>query len=361
MKKLTALLLASSMLLTAALTGCGDSDDGGDSKKSEIKSIVYVTSNLGDKSFADISWKGVQEAGEELDIDVKVIEYGTDSKSKMEPTLMDAADTYDLVLFSQGEMLEILEKHAEEYPTKRFIAYDIDPNYDNKLSNCFCINYVQSEGEYLAGALAMKMSQSKVIGFVGGADGVLIGDFMVGYIQGAQSVEPSGKVAVSFIGNYTDAPKAKELSNVQINTNKADVVHQVAAGAGLGVFQACQDAGCWALGVDADQREYFIDSDPELAKVILTSMTKRNDIALKEAITLAVKGELPFGTLEKWGVKKGVVALAENDYYKEQVPADVQTYIDEQRQKIADGEIKVQSAYGMEQEELNSIRNNAKP
>ena len=362
MKKLMAMLLASAMLLSVALTGCGDDKDGG-GKEGKLNSIVYVCSNLGDKSFCDVSWKGVQEGAKVNDISkVKCIEYGQDTKSKMEPTMVDATDTYDLIIASGGEMVEIVEKFWEDYPDKRFIIFDVDPLYENKMSNVFCINFKQNEGDFLAGALASKMSKTGTVGYVGAAEVVVIQDFMVGYIEGAVYANPNAKVAVSYIGNWSDSPKAKELANVQITVNNADVLHQVAGGAGLGMFQACLENGKkWAIGVDADQRDFFLETDPELADVILTSMEKRVNVALLEAINKTYSGELSYGTLEKWGVGKQVTVLAENDFYKENVPADVQSYIDDLETKITNEEIEISSAYGMSTETYNALRDKVKP
>ena len=361
MKKLMAMLLASAMLLSVALTGCGDDKDSGDGKDGKYNSVAFVCGNIGDKSFNDVSWKGVQEGAEENNIKSKVIEYGADTKSKMEPTLNDAADTYDIVVASGGEMAEILEKFWEDYPNKRFILFDIDPDYDNKMSNAFCINFKQNEGDFLAGALAQKMSKTGTIGFVGGGEVVVIQDFLVGYIQGSKYANESGKVAIAFIGNWTDSAKAKELSGVQINTSNADVLHQVAGSAGLGLFQACQENGKkWAIGVDADQRNYFLETDPDLADVILTSMEKKCDVAIRDAINKTFKGEAEYGTLVKWGVAEGVTVLSENDFYKENVPADVQSYIDDVEAKITAGEIKIDTMYGMATDVYNALRDGVK-
>lgn len=362
MKRIVLACTVLSMLLSLALTGCGDGKDGGGSE-SKWNSIVYVCSNLGDKSFCDVSWKGVQDGAEDNDIGtVKCIEFGRDTKSKMEPTMVDAADAYDLIVSSGGEMLEIVEKIWEDYPQKRFIMFDIDPLYENKMTNVFCINFRQNEGDFLAGALAEKISRTGTVGYVGSMEAVVIQDFMVGYIAGAVYADPNAKVAVSYIGNSQDSPKAKELAGIQINVNNADVLHQVAGAAGLGLFQACLENGKkWAIGVDADQRNYFLETDPELADVILTSMEKRTNVAVREAINKTYAGKLAYGTLEKWGVAKKVTVLAENDFYKEHVPAEVQAYIDDLEEKVAEGKIEIDSAYGMDTETYNALRDSVKP
>ena len=118
----------------------------------------------------------------------------------------------------------------------------------------------------------------------------------------------------------------------------------------------CKDKGLWGIGVDADQREFFIDTKPEIADVILTSMTKRNDITMAKAIKDTVEGTAEYGKLYKWGLKEGITVLAENDYYKAQVPQETQDYIGGLSAKIASGEIEVKMVYGMDQDEYVTFR-----
>ena len=107
MRKYIASGLAALLALSAVLTGCGkgegdakggESSSGGEKK---IASVCYVTDMLGDKSFSDIANEGLVKAGKDFGLEVKTIEYGTD-KSKMEPSMLDAAENFDLVFFYSG-------------------------------------------------------------------------------------------------------------------------------------------------------------------------------------------------------------------------------------------------------------------
>ena len=363
MKKTGAIALACLLTASALLTGCGQSGEGGDASSaggSEYKSVGYICAQLGDKSFNGLSWSGVQKAAQEIDLNAKCIEYGTD-KSKMEPSVRDAAEGYDIVVMNGNEFYEILDRIYTEYPDTKFIVTDLTPTTEVNIPNVFAVMSKQHEGEYLAGALAQKMSKTGTIGLVAGADTVPINNFIIGYIQGSLEANPSGKVANSFIGGFTDTAKAKELALVQANQMRADVIHQVAGGAGLGVFEACKDNGIWGIGVDADQREFFIDSKADLADVILTSMMKRNDMSMEKAIRDTVAGTAEYGKLNMWGVAEGVTVLAKNDFYKANVPQETQDYIDDLEKKIASGELVVKTVYGMEQDEFVSIRDSVKP
>jgi basic membrane protein A len=62
----------------------------------------------------------------------------------------------------------------------------------------------------------------------------------------------------------------------------ADVVYQAAGASGTGVFSAAQEATTstnkvWAIGVDSDQ---YLQVDPAIQPLILTSMVKHVDVAV---------------------------------------------------------------------------------
>ena len=268
---------------------------------------------------------------------------------------------YDVIFFGSSEYIPIIEKHMDEYKESKFVGFDIEPTTEIKMSNMFCITYLQNQVDFLAGALAQKMSKSHTIGFLGGSEDTIINDFLIGFIEGSQLVAPNGKVATSYIGSWTDAAKGKEMALVQIKQLGADLLHPCAMGAGLGVIEACRDNDLWAIGVDADQRQFFIDTKKDIADTILTSAMKRGDMVVYKVIKDTLAGTQTYGHLEKWGLKEEAVGLAKNDYYKEHTPQEVQTYIDGLEKKLVSGEQKVSTMYGMSQDEFVKIRESVKP
>ena len=117
-----------------------------------------------------------------------------------------------------------------------------------------------------------------------------------------------------------------------MNKQGADVIWHAAGGAGNGLFEAAAEAGFSTIGVDTDQYA-SLSSKPELANTIVTSGTKNCDIAILDAITKYMDGNLPMGTLVALGYAENGVGLAENDHYKEvmseELRAEVTKYADE--------------------------------
>ena len=149
-----------------------------------------------------------------------------------------------------GELLEVVQRYAEDYPDVKFVGFDIDPTKEAGHPNVFCLTYAQNEGDFLAGAWRPKSPRPAPSAWLRAptpSRSTTYHRLRAGSLQ----ANPSGKVAHSFIGSYTDTAKAKELALVQINQSKADIIHQVAGGAGLGVFEACKGQGPLGIGVDA--------------------------------------------------------------------------------------------------------------
>lgn len=325
-----------------------------------IKATLIVRTQLGDKSFNDSAWAGVQRAGEELGIEVKAIEIGGD-QAKYEPTFRDVSESdADVILINSGAMSEMADELVDQYPDKKYVFFDMDPIFVNTHENVIAISYSQNESSYLAGVVGALMSETKVLGFIGGTENLIINDFMVGYINGAKDTDPSIKVNTTLIGNFNDTGKSKELAFVQINGG-ADVIHPVAGGASLGALDAVKERGVWALGVDSDQAMMLKDSAPETADRILTSALKNVNVSLFNVLEDFKEGTVEWGTTNKMGVKDGVAGIAKNEYYEKLVPAEIRAKVEEVEKKIISGEIVVPSAFDMEQSEINDLKNSVKP
>lgn len=381
MRRLISALLAVALVLSVVvLSGCTKkaepkpAQQQGQPTKTEpekkpMKVVLLINGNLGDKSFFDSANAGIEAAKKELGIEAKVIEMGNDP-SKWEPTLADVSEQkWDLIIAGTWQMTENLQKIAPKYPSNKYVIFDTAVDYKAaKLDNVYSILYKQNEGSYLAGALAAMVTTSKMplandkktIGFLGGMDIPVINDFLVGYIQGAKSVEPGIKVAVSYVGDFANPAKGKEMALAQYEQG-ADIGFNVAGETGLGQLDAAKEKKRYAIGVDSDQALLFKSSDPAKAELIVTSMLKRVDNSLLRAIKLFKEGKLPFGQAENLGLKEEAVGLADNEFYQKLVSDDFRKKLDEVKAKIVKGEIAVDSAIGMDNKKLDEIRNSVRP
>jgi len=328
--------------------------------------ITYVVNGvLGDKSFFDSGQRGMDMVMDEFDVEVNTIELGVDP-ANWETGLDDAmkdTEAYDVLVVGTFQMVEFLSRRAHLYPDKVFILFDAPAFYEDveicvdACINVYSVTYKQNEGSFLAGVYAAAMSASGVEGFsgsgvlgaVGGQDIPVINDFIVGYEQGACLVNPETEVLVQYAGGWNDPARGKEIA-LAMYEQDADMVFQIAGGTGEGVFEAAAERSKFAIGVDSDQATIILETAPERAERILTSMLKNVDQSLFRAIDLYLQGELPLGAPEAIGIAEGGVGLAYNDIYDSATPNNVKELIAAVEEAVVNGDIVVNSFFGPEGE-----------
>lgn len=334
----------------------------------KVKVTLLVTGSFGDKAFNDSAQAGMKKIESEMgdQVEVEMIEMGSD-KTKFEGSMLDAAESdADIIITGLWDMKEITEQVAQEFPEKKFIIFDTDVDYTlGDLSNVYSMSYKQNEGAFLAGVLAASVTSSDmefanedaVIGFVGAKDtAAVINDSAVGYIEGAQFVNPDIKVLVSYVGSYVDSATAKELALTQYSSG-ADCVFVAAGPASVGVIEAGAESQKYVIGVDSDQALAYEGKDE--ANYIISSAIKGVGDSLFSSIERAQAGELPYGEHETLGLAEGAVGLADSEIYNTVVPEDVRTAVDGAKEKLLAGEVTVDTAYGMGEETLKGIINGA--
>ena len=368
---------AAILLLALGLAGCNKKKASETNVAQEagavdapLRVVLLLNGVLGDKSFFDSAANGMKLIKDKYGDGVvgKTIEMSYD-QTKWEPTLLDVSEEdWDIIICGTWQMVEFLQDIAPEHPEKRYIIFDEGVDYSlGNLDNVYSIGYKQNEASFLAGVLAVNMTtgqhrptEAKAIGFLGGMDIPVINDFLVGYIEGALYADSDAKVAISYIGSFDDSTKGKEMALAQYNIG-VEVGYNVAGQAGLGQLDAAKDSSRYAIGVDSDQAAIFAETDPVKAELIITSILKRVDNSLLRAIELHKEGTLPYGQKEDLGFAEDCVGIADNDIYTRVVPAEIRQELIDVEMQIISGEIKVGTAFGMSNEDLDGLRNAVKP
>jgi len=329
--------------------------------QSEYKVAIMIPGNLGDKSFFDAAFESVELLKSELGINVDYVEAGADS-SKYYPTYVDICEKgYDLILTISSNGDDALVQIAEEFPEQKFI------NLDGELAdippNVYIIAPRNNEMSYLAGVVAalkaLEIGDDKV-GFIGGMDIPGINEFLVGYIEGVQSVDENMKVAASYVGSFADTAKGKENALLMYDSGLS-IVFAAAGQSGLGVIDAAVQKNKFVIGVDSDQAEALKESQPEMSEVIITSAIKNIPQEAVFIVDKAIKGEVNYGQKELFGIAENAVGIAENEFYEKLLNEDDRKKVEEIKNQIIDGKVDITDTSVLSQEELETIRSNARP
>lgn len=372
MKKLLKRAAAVTMtaVMAASLTACGSSSEDSSSaaageKAGEKIKLTLCIGRKTDLSFQQSAYEGSMRVQEELGdkYEVKVVEMGDDT-TKWQAAFYDAADSgADIVVGTGFQNKENFETIPLEYPDTKFILFDQELNFDSgDLENTLAVLFDSNQSGFLAGAVAAyyttgenAANTDKTIGFVGGVESTTVNNFLVGYAEGAKYVDPDIKVLTAYVGDYNDTAKAKDLANAQISEG-ADIIFQVAGGAGNGVIEAAAEKdGVMAIGVDSDQYKTLEGSN--LQSAVITSSLKRLDNALFNICKSYAEdpASVPFGENTTYGLAEEAVGIVFNDNLTNSVGQDNVDKVQEILGKIQSGEIEVSEAAGLSSEEINKI------
>lgn len=265
--------------------------------------IVFDVGGLGDQSFNDAAYAGLQRIEAELGADVRYVESRT--PSDYEPNLsMLAREGYDVV-WAIGYLLEdAIKKTAVQYPDTRFgiidSAFD-DELYETELQNVLGVLFEDHEGSFLMGVLAAETTESNVVGFIGGIQIPVIERFEAGFKAGVWNVNPDISIITNYTGAFDDPANGKAAAD-SMARRRADVVFHAAGATGLGMIESAEEQGFWAIGVDSDQHHVAPDS-------VLNSMLKRVDVGVFEGTVVMLEPDFQGHTV-LLGLKEEGVGLA---------------------------------------------------
>ena len=384
MKKYLSIFLAALMVATM-MAGCGGGNGGssapapstpaGDGGSTSApapegtkvwKVANIVNGNLGDKSFFDSCEAGLKKLQDDGLITYKTFELGaTDADQPKWVSTLDelSADAeYDLIVCGTYQMDAYLNECAQKYPDQKYFIYDAEVAQPNVAS----ITFKQNDLGYLVGTAAALMTSSdmekinpeKVIGFVGGEDGPVINDFLVGYIQGAQAADPEVKIDTQYVGNFFDTGRGKEIANVMIN-NKCDVIWGVAGGAGNGAAEAAAEKDVWFIGVDSDQEATFSANQPQMAAVTIFSGLKNCGDGIIYMLNELNAGTIQWGKTTQLGIVEGGVGLTNGGNFQK-LPDNIKKALEDVVPKVSSGEIKVDTAFD-ESFDIKGLRDSVRP
>jgi basic membrane lipoprotein Med (substrate-binding protein (PBP1-ABC) superfamily) len=220
---------------------------------------------------------------------------------------------------------EAVRRVAADYPDIAFVfgsgGGPADPNFS------VFDNWIH-EPAYLAGMLAGGLTESNIIGIVGGIPVPEVNRISNAFIQGAQSVNPDVEAKVSFINSWFDPASAKEAALAQIDAG-ADVLYAERAG----VIEAAVQEDLIAVGNMSDQSADGPDH-------VVTSVTWNMTPTVEYIIDQVAGGTYTAQDLKDFSmVAKGGAALAPIN--EALVPADLLETVRAKEAEIVSGLFRV--------------------
>lgn len=169
---------------------------------------------------------------------------------------MYAEEGYDIVFGHGNEFADSAKRVAPSYPNTQFCITASDIVQEPNVSS---LNTDNAQQGFISGVLAATLSESGSVGIVAGMNIPSISDCVTGFELGAKYVDEDIEVRSTYVGDFVDAAKGKEIAYSMIDAG-VDIIMHNAGTAGNGVFEACEVGGIMAIGAVADQSDYAPDT-----------------------------------------------------------------------------------------------------
>ena len=366
MKSVTrAAVLATALALV--LAACGDAPEeteettepSAEETTEEPEAIDYkacIVSDAGgfdDKSFNQLSYEGAKKAAEELGAGFAEVqsESDTDYQPNIESLVAEDCNTIVSVGFN---LSAATVEAANANPDIQFVLVDdaADNDFDGTkdAENVKPLLYDTAQAAFLAGYLAAGYSEAGKVGTFGGMPFPTVTIFMDGFKQGVEYYNSEKGTAVevigyesgdqgSFTGGFAADDTAKGVAAGIIDQG-VDVLLPVGGPIYQSAMDAIADSGreIALIGVDAD----FFETDPSTQDIVLTSILKKMDVSVYDAIMAAGAGNADYeayvGTLENGGV--GIAPLHN---FEGVVDPELWAEVEALQEAIIAGEVEVTS------------------
>lgn len=347
-------MIALLIVASLALTACGGGETPAPDEPLKI-GVVTDVGQLEDKSFNQAAWEGGKAAAENLGatFDVIVTQNISDYKQNIQTFVDQGFDVIVTVGFLIGTDTTIA---AKENPNVKFIGVDQGICVDETgapdgtftcagdaaalLPNYQGIVFAEEQPGYLAGILAASISQTGVIGAVGGTNVPAVVAYNAGYVAGAKSVNPDIVTLYQETNpdpakGFNDPATGKAIAQQFIGQG-ADVLFQIAGLTGQGVLEAACDAGIYGIGVDVDQ----VETLPNLSKCIVTSAEKKLKDTVQAVIESVAAGTFQPGTVSYNAASNPpAIGLAPYHDFASLVTPEIQAKIDEAFEAMKSGQL----------------------
>lgn len=225
---------------------------------------------------------------------------------------------------------EAVRRVAAEYPEIAFVfGSGLGPSEPNV---AVFDNWIH-EPAYLCGLMAGGLTETGVIGVVGGLPVPEVNRVVNAFIDGVKEINPEATVLVSFINSWFDPAAAKEAALAQID-NGADVLFAER----FGVIDAAVENGLYAFGNMSDQYELGPDH-------VVNSPVWNMTPTVEYVINQVKAGTFTAQDLKDFSmVAKGGASLAPWHGMDEKLPEDVLNLVLQREQEIKDGLFRVNIA-----------------
>jgi len=339
MKKFS-IILGTLLVASLVFTACAPAAEP--AKESLKACLVTDAAGIGDKSFNDAIWMGLEKAMTDFGIEANYLE--SKSADDYAPNLEACVDSDPDVIVCVGFMMaDACDVSVQANPDINYIGVDINwLSYDNFLG----VDAYMDQSCFQAGYLAAGMTTTGTVATYTGIFGPVVQIFMDGFYMGVQEYnkvhdtdvavlgyDPADMDNATATGSWSDVDLGRQVTESFMD-NGADIILPVAGNVGAGSAAVMEERGLgYIFGVDQD----WTLTNPQISDRVLASALKKMEVPVYDAIKGLVEED-------KWESGNYVLQFdnggTELAYNSEiEIPADLKAETDALKAKIQSGEI----------------------
>jgi len=298
--------------------------------KEPVKAALLLEGPLADTGWNTSSWTAMQEMQKEYGWDVSYVD-NTETEDMEDMLRGYGQKGYDIVFGPGWLFSEPMIKISDEFPDTMFVNIDERNDHGpNFVSN----GWPTGELTYFAGLVAGGMTKSGKLAYIVGTQSPSDDYDAEVFGNAAKTLKPDASLVVSYVGNWQDPAKAKELAKANIESG-VDVILSVAGSGDFGVFEAVEEAK--AAGKDVKYIGWTGDTCEFLPENTIVSGVQLPGYLLKLAAVEFEKGTLKPG-YTIYGLKEDAHHLA---WCGSNVPQDLKDKVEQAMQDYLDGKLEV--------------------
>lgn len=324
--------IAVAAVAAVTVAGCGSSSSGGSSGSSgssggKLKVGMVIPGPIHDFSFDQTGYAGLQRCKAQGADTSFVANVNTPDYVRTFQTLARAGN--NLVIGDGQEFGTIAEQVAPQFPKVNFLV--TADGTKPKARNVQAATINSTPDAFLAGVVAGLATKTNKLGGVGGQEFPVLAAQFKAFAAGAKYVNSKATTKVVYIGTFSDPSKGRQAAQA-LTSSGADVLYHIADNAGIGVINGAAAAGAKAIG-------WGIDEHSVAPSTVITSQINDQASQIADVCKRAMAGHFAGGTLRIDGLHNGMGGIS--PIYN--LPASVQKKVDQVKQGILAGKIKVPS------------------
>jgi basic membrane protein A len=330
-------LLTNLLLITIVLTIPACAPQPADCSREAIFCVGLVTAydSVDDNGLNQTTWKTLQNMIAYANIARLDNIQSVDVRDWGKNILFFADNGYDVIVTVGSNLGETTVAVASKYPGISFIG--VDQELDEVHENVATITFPEDKAGFLAGMLAVMVSESGKVGAVCETSGIdIVWQYCEGFRAGAKYEKEDSNVFVTYrengdfdkTFNDPDWGKQKMLSLVD---NGVDTMTAFGGNTAQGAFLAASENNVLVIGSEEDL--YYRLQDVQ--ETLVTSMINDPGVELSSLVLRASQGETIFGPYA------GQISYAPFRMPQFERATEIKSKLEDALQMIGNGEIEI--------------------